>query len=211
MTEELTPKTVNDYIENAKTLGYHLKVSQEMAKSPTISEILSKALTNTTITFGGSNTSSGSSMVRRHRTVFDNREKCPDCGEISSLNNIIMHLNDVARWSREEIADWLDTLDNQPIFYPDTCPEDCECELCKPNINWLDTSDTIASGSITSANLTSGELVLTSNSINQAALQLFYGKEIENNVQSHPHYCSHCNSAGTKLCAGCPAAEPTQH
>lgn len=35
------------------------------------------------------------------------------------INSIIIDLNDRFKWSREQIADWLDTLDNQPVFYPD--------------------------------------------------------------------------------------------
>lgn len=35
-----------------------------------------------------------------------------------SLGNVIILLNDSYRWSREAIADWLDTLDEQPVFYP---------------------------------------------------------------------------------------------
>lgn len=37
---------------------------------------------------------------------------------IDSLQNIIISLNDTYNWTRESIADWLDTLDEQPIFYP---------------------------------------------------------------------------------------------
>lgn len=32
------------------------------------------------------------------------------------LRTAIMDLNDGYRWTREQIADWLDTLDNQPTF-----------------------------------------------------------------------------------------------
>lgn len=33
-----------------------------------------------------------------------------------SIYEIIVDLNDSHGWTREEIADWLDTLDNQPVF-----------------------------------------------------------------------------------------------
>jgi hypothetical protein len=36
-----------------------------------------------------------------------------------SVPSIIIELNDTAKWTREQIADWLDTLDDQPVFYPD--------------------------------------------------------------------------------------------
>lgn len=44
--------------------------------------------------------------------------KCPKCADISTLNAQIQHLNDTHKMSREAIAEWIDTLDEQPIFYP---------------------------------------------------------------------------------------------
>lgn len=37
--------------------------------------------------------------------------QCPGCCEQSSLAFIIPHINDEHKWTRERIADWLDTLD----------------------------------------------------------------------------------------------------
>lgn len=34
------------------------------------------------------------------------------------LRDMIIHLNDSHRWTWNQIADWLDTLNEQPIFYP---------------------------------------------------------------------------------------------
>jgi hypothetical protein len=34
---------------------------------------------------------------------------CPDCGRIYDLANMIQHLNDDHKWSREDIASWLET------------------------------------------------------------------------------------------------------
>jgi hypothetical protein len=42
--------------------------------------------------------------------------KNPVTGKEGSIENIIIHLNDHEKWSREQIADWLDTLPNQPVF-----------------------------------------------------------------------------------------------
>lgn len=42
--------------------------------------------------------------------------KNPVNGKSQNLSSVIMDLNDTAGWSREQIADWLDTLDNQPKF-----------------------------------------------------------------------------------------------
>lgn len=35
-----------------------------------------------------------------------------------NLYDLIQHLNDIHRWSREAIAEWIDTLEEQPVFYP---------------------------------------------------------------------------------------------
>lgn len=42
--------------------------------------------------------------------------KSPITGEITGLIGLIIRLNDVERWTREQIADWLDTLPNQPVL-----------------------------------------------------------------------------------------------
>jgi hypothetical protein len=93
---------------------------------------LSQSLSN--IMYGGASmgTGSGSSMTRRHSDKFSKKYKHPTMSGDLPLSSIIMDLNDNVGWTREQIADWLDTLDDQPVFYPDTCPPDCECKLCKP-------------------------------------------------------------------------------
>lgn len=35
---------------------------------------------------------------------------CPACNEPAYINNVITHLNDSHLWTREAIADWLDTI-----------------------------------------------------------------------------------------------------
>lgn len=103
----------------------------------------------------------GSDLVRRHRDDFHQRVIHPAAeqsaygsGELMPLNSIIMDLNDSCGWTREEIADWLDTLDNQPIFYPNTCPDDCQESCCKtPTPTFFTdkiTADTISSSKILS-------------------------------------------------------------
>jgi hypothetical protein len=74
----------------------------------------------------------GPSLISRHRNEFYKPATCPGCHQPGSISNVIQHLNDVHEWTREKIADWLDTLDEQPIFYPDTCGPDCECSDCNP-------------------------------------------------------------------------------
>lgn len=41
---------------------------------------------------------------------------CPECGNRGSLFNMITELNDAHRWTREQIADWLDALDIDLAF-----------------------------------------------------------------------------------------------
>lgn len=42
----------------------------------------------------------------------------PVNGTKDNLASIIIDLNDTHQWTREQIADWLDTLDQQPVFFP---------------------------------------------------------------------------------------------
>ena len=38
---------------------------------------------------------------------------CPACGEKNPAGAIIMHLNDDHRWTREQIADWVQTVEER--------------------------------------------------------------------------------------------------
>ena len=42
--------------------------------------------------------------------------KHPIDGTMATLENTIINLNDGEHWTREQIADWLETLDNNPII-----------------------------------------------------------------------------------------------
>lgn len=44
------------------------------------------------------------------------KEKHPVTSKIENLFNIIINLNDYHKWTREQIADWLETLDEIPTF-----------------------------------------------------------------------------------------------
>lgn len=56
--------------------------------------------------------------------------RCPECGDIAASSwcdgkrvrvNVIPHLNDHHRWTRERIADWVETLEAaQPQAQPQT-------------------------------------------------------------------------------------------
>lgn len=39
------------------------------------------------------------------------RLQCPACATVEWLDNLIPHLNDDHRWTREAIADWVETLE----------------------------------------------------------------------------------------------------
>lgn len=101
----------------------------------------------------------GSDLVKRHQPDFSQLVIHPDPLVThfppegpAPLKNIIMDLNDNCGWTREQIANWLDTLDNQPTFYPNTCPDDCQEECCKPPTPTFFTdkitADTISSNKI---------------------------------------------------------------
>lgn len=57
---------------------------------------------------------SNSDLVQRlgeHVKDFYAQVKCGGCSQKGSLYGIIQHLNDFHQWTREHIADWLETLD----------------------------------------------------------------------------------------------------
>lgn len=48
---------------------------------------------------------------------------CPECSTAGTLDSVIIHVNDGHHWTRERIADWLDTLDVDLTFpVPDKIP-----------------------------------------------------------------------------------------
>lgn len=62
--------------------------------------------------------------------ALEERVTCP-CGECETPGRIwgtIIHLNDKARWTREQIADWLETLDQDLQFTLPEIPENTEGE-----------------------------------------------------------------------------------
>lgn len=53
---------------------------------------------------------------------------CPECGEVESVGAIpSTHLNDMHRWTRERIADWVATV--EPREEPTSCPETVQTSL----------------------------------------------------------------------------------
>lgn len=44
--------------------------------------------------------------------------KNPVNGKCATIHDIIIELNDAHRWTRDQIADWLETLDENPIITP---------------------------------------------------------------------------------------------
>lgn len=64
--------------------------------------------------------------VRAHKAM-NQKVECPAANKKdiyggcrkTTLDSQIQHLNDNHKWTREKIADWIDTLEEQPIYYPD--------------------------------------------------------------------------------------------
>lgn len=59
-------------------------------------------------------------LHEKHLSEFRSIVKNPISQKPNALIWVIMNLNDEHQWSIKEIADWLDTLDEQPVFYPAT-------------------------------------------------------------------------------------------
>lgn len=57
--------------------------------------------------------------------VEDHYPGCTIVGNVHTIRQLVMHLNDDHKWTREEIADWLDTLDVDLAF---KSPEDVSKE-----------------------------------------------------------------------------------
>lgn len=64
--------------------------------------------------------------ISEHEDMHKILANCPvvDCATNTTkidypLYHLIQHLNDHHQWEREHIADWLDTLPKQPVFYPE--------------------------------------------------------------------------------------------
>ena len=50
--------------------------------------------------------------------IAERQPDCPMCGVCGSridIEGIIFHLNDAHRWTREDIADWVETIENQQV------------------------------------------------------------------------------------------------
>jgi hypothetical protein len=99
----------------AKTMG---DAFAEVAKAM---EPLKEALTKTTSI---ATTMAPGIALSQHEDMHKILANCPDqsCAikdQDQPIYHLIQHLNDHHQWQRERIADWLDTLDEQPVFYPE--------------------------------------------------------------------------------------------
>ncbi len=54
-------------------------------------------------------------VVNTFPNIFK-KVNCPACEISTALKYVIIHLNDNQKWTREAIADWLDTLDVDLLF-----------------------------------------------------------------------------------------------
>ncbi len=60
--------------------------------------------------------SKGPDQIMKRIPGINQRVKNPLNNHWQELSTVIITLNDIHHWSREQIADWLDTLDDQPKF-----------------------------------------------------------------------------------------------
>ncbi len=62
----------------------------------------------------------GTQITSAITSKVQTKVKCPANSRhgTSDIPSAVIHLNDQHMWTREQIADWLDTLDEQPVFYP---------------------------------------------------------------------------------------------
>lgn len=58
-------------------------------------------------------TRGGLDLVERFPVLMDGQlRKCPECGFAAvNFGQVIVHLNDSHRWTRERIADWVETVE----------------------------------------------------------------------------------------------------
>ncbi len=72
-----------------------------------------------TCAFGAAEDAAGMRMesIREWEWVQARRaNECPVCGRGISIANVISeHLNDTHDWTRQQIADWVETIEPQPV------------------------------------------------------------------------------------------------
>lgn len=103
-----------------------LILSHELAQKKTeelvqqVPEIYRSALANLVMAYVYSSfaTGGGDSPSRYTNQIpgLNVKVKHPVVDGSFSLSTVIMDLNDTHRWTREQIADWLETLDENPIL-----------------------------------------------------------------------------------------------
>lgn len=62
------------------------------------------------------------------RATFRLLRKCPVC-QIEESMCAVAHVNDVHRWTREQIADWVEL--HEPLPVPESVTEETSCQLTK--------------------------------------------------------------------------------
>jgi hypothetical protein len=128
ITSESAVVTLNDnltqFASDMKPIFKHMgelaeKMGDAFADVAEAMKPLGEALTKATAT-----TMAPGIALSQHEDMHKILANCPDkyCvtnHEDQPIYHIIQHLNDHHKWKRERIADWLDTLDKQPVFYPE--------------------------------------------------------------------------------------------
>jgi len=72
----------------------------------------------------GTSYNDSGSLLSAPLPALATRVQCPHCDTWSgAIDQTVIHLNDSAKWTREQVADWLDSLDVDLSFpVPDTIP-----------------------------------------------------------------------------------------
>lgn len=60
-------------------------------------------------------------MCARYQ-VLSIEGSCPECDKFERVISRIWHLNDTHRWTREQIADWVETLEPRDVEAPEPAP-----------------------------------------------------------------------------------------
>jgi hypothetical protein len=113
---------LTQFNEGMKAAFNHLsKMADTMgAEFAQAAEVMSKTVKQLTAILEEQQLEKSPGQAITNHPTMATQIKCPKqgCGHNEPLNYIIIHLNDRHKWTREQIADWLDTLDEQPVFYP---------------------------------------------------------------------------------------------
>jgi len=125
--ETVTPKKLSDYFEQysgGKGGFLHQQLSATWTSSTSVAEY-DKSFQEMLWKVGHHQVAPVWDEMKNQMPELDQMVRCPghsrECWWESSVWSMVQHLNDSHRWSREDIADWLEESGNNPEF---PTPED---------------------------------------------------------------------------------------